>query len=81
MRSAFHPRLRRHALVGLLAVDLLGLIALVVDQVFSTNPTYPWIIAMALVLAALPLLAQAADYVLAPSLGTAIVPNAGEKIP
>lgn len=81
MRSAFHPRLRRHALVGLLAIDLLGLIALVLDQAFSTNPTYPWIIAMALVVAALPLLAQAADYVLSTPSGRVIVPNAGEKIP
>ena len=81
MRSAFLPRLRRHALVGLLAIDLLGQIALVLDQAFSTNPTYPWIIAMALVLAALPLLAQAADYVLSTPSGRVIVPNAGEKIP
>ena len=81
MRSAFLPRQRRHALVGLLAIDLLGLVALVMDQVFSADPTYPWIIAMALVIAALPLLAQAADYVLSAPAGTAIIPNAGEKIP
>ena len=51
------------------------------DQVFSADPTYPWIIAMALVIAALPLLAQAADYVLSAPAGTAFIPNAGEKIP
>ncbi|GHC04175.1 hypothetical protein [Thermomonas carbonis] len=81
MRSTFSSRLRRHALLGFLAIDMLGLVALVVDQVFSTDPVYPWIIAMGLVIAALPLLAQAVDYVLSTPADAAIVPDTGEKIP
>ena len=81
MRSTAPSRLRRHALLGFLAIDMLGLVALVVDQVFSADPVYPWIIAMGLVIAALPLLAQAVDYVLSPPSDAAIVPDTGEKIP
>ena len=81
MRSTSASRLRRHALLGFLAVDMLGLAALLLDQVFSTDPVYPWIIAMGLVIAALPLLAQAFDYVLSTPVEAAIVPDAVEKIP
>ena len=81
MRPTSAPRLRRHALLGFLAIDMLGLVALVVDQVFSADPVYPWIIAMGLVIAALPLLAQAVDYVLSTPDAAAIVPDTGEKIP
>lgn len=81
MGSTSAPRLRRHALLGFLAVDMLGLVALLVDQVFSADPVYPWIIAMGLVIAALPLLAQAVDYVLSTPAEAAIVPDTGEKIP
>ncbi|RZA15762.1 MAG: hypothetical protein EOP93_16405 [Lysobacteraceae bacterium] len=81
MRSNSSSRLRRNALVGFLALDLLGLLALLADQLFSANPAYPWLIALGLVMAALPMLVQAADYVLTPPQGGGIVPNAGEKIP
>lgn len=81
MRSTSASRLRRHALLGFLAVDMLGLAALLLDQVFSADPVYPWIIAMGLVIAALPLLAQAVDYVLSTPSDAAIVPDTGEKIP
>jgi hypothetical protein len=81
MRTTSPSRLHRHALLGFLAIDMLGLVALVVDQVFSADPVYPWIIAMGLVIAALPLLAQAVDYVLSPLPDAAIVPDTGEKIP
>lgn len=81
MRSHPPSRWLRPALVGFLAVDLIGLISLVINQFVSENPVYPWLLGMGLVLIALPLLAQAADYLLEAPAHPAIVPNAGEKIP
>ena len=81
MRSPSTTRPYRLALVGFLALDLVGLVALLFDQLLSDHPVYPWVIALGMVLIALPLLGQAVDYVLAPPSEAAIVPDTGEKIP
>ena len=81
MRPSTPSRWLRWALVGFLAVDLVGLLSLIINQFVSDNPVYPWMLGMGLALIALPLLAQAADYVLKPPAHAPIVPNAGEKIP
>jgi hypothetical protein len=81
MPSPTRSRWRRRALVGYLALDLLALIALLVNQAVSENPLYPWLIALGLVLIALPTLGRAADYLLMPPPQAAIVPDTGEKIP
>ncbi len=81
MRPSHRSQLRRTALIAFLALDLLGLVALVYDQLFSVETPYLWVVSAVLVLAALPLLARLADYVLAPPDDSDIVPTAGGKIP
>ena len=81
MRPSPRPRLHRIALIAFLALDLLGLVALVYDQLFSVEAPYLWVVSAVLVLAALPLLVRLADYVLAPPEDGDIVPTAGGKIP
>lgn len=81
MRSSAPSRWWRPALVVFMGVDLVGLIALLVNQFVSDDPVYPWLLGMGLVMIALPLLVQGADYLLSSPLRAAVVPNAGEKIP
>lgn len=81
MPTSSRFRLRRIALIAFLALDLLGLVALLYDQLFSVDGPYLWVLSTVLVLAALPLLARAADYVLTPPEDSDIIPTAGGKIP
>ena len=81
MRPSHHPRLRRSALIAFLALDLLGLVALLYDQLLSVESPYLWVVSAVLVLAAFPLLGRLADYLLAPPEDGDIVPTAGGKIP
>ncbi len=74
-------QLRRVALIAFLALDLLGLVALVYDQLFSVESPYLWVVSAVLVLASLPLLVRLADYVLAPPDDSDIIPTTGGKIP
>jgi len=71
----------RGALVAFLAADLLGLAALLYDQLFSVEAPYIWVLSAVPVVAALPLLVRLADYVMLLARDDAMVRFPGEKIP
>lgn len=81
MRPSHRSQLRRSALIAFLALDLLGLVALLYDQLFRVETPYLWVVSAVLVLAALPLLVRLADYLLTPPEDSDIIPTAGGKIP
>lgn len=81
MRPVLRQHLLRWALIAFLALDLLGGVALLYDQLFNVETPYLWVLSAVLVLAAMPLLARLADYLLAPPSDITIVPFSGGKIP
>jgi hypothetical protein len=81
MRSSLRYHLLRGALVAFLALDLLGLVALLYDQLFSVETPYLWVMSGVMVLAALPMLTKLADYLLAPPGEGGIGTFSGGKIP
>lgn len=79
-----HPTRRnliRAALVAFLALDLLGLVALLYDQLFSVQAPFLWVVSATLVVIAMPLLVRLADAVIEMATDQATIPNPGEKIP
>jgi hypothetical protein len=81
MSSRIHSPLIRAALFAFLALDLLGAVAFLYDQLFSVEAPYLWVLSTVLVLVASPLLLRATDVVLGWAEEEAGVPNAEEKIP
>lgn len=81
MSLPIRHHLIRGALVAFLAVDLLGLAALLYDQLFSVESPYLWVLSAVPVVAALPLLVRLADYVMLLAREDPTVSFPGEKIP
>jgi len=80
-----HAAPRRHlsyaSLVMLLAVDLLALASLLVDQWFAIGRGWSWVLGAALTLALLPGLLWLADRVFAAARSTRNIPIAGGTFP
>lgn len=81
MSLPIRHHLIRGALVAFLAADLLGLAALLYDQLFSVESPYLWVLAAVPVVAAMPLLMRLADYVMLLAREDSTVSFPGEKIP
>ena len=79
------PSPRRHlshaSLVTLLAVDLLALSSLVVDQWLALGPGWSWLLGGALTLALLPALLRLASWVFAAAGRERNIPFAGGTFP
>lgn len=65
MRPVLRHRLFRHGFVTLTALDLLGVAALVFNQLLGVASPQVWVLAAVLMLSALPLLYRLADVVIA----------------
>jgi ABC-type nitrate/sulfonate/bicarbonate transport system permease component len=81
MSLPIRHHLIRGALVAFLAADLLGLAALLYDQLFSVEAPYIWVLSAVPVVAALPLLVRLADHVMLLAKDDPMVRFPGEKIP
>ena len=81
MRPPIRPFIARASLTAFLAIDLLGLTALLYDQLFAVESPYLWIMSAVLVAAAMPWLVRASDYLATPPERKPLVRSMGEKIP
>lgn len=81
MSRATHRSLLRNALSALVALDLLGLAALVSNQWFAITPAQVWGVAAMLALPVFMLVRPLSDAVLAMADRFGGIPDPGEKIP
>jgi len=81
MRPAPRRHLSHASLLMLLAVDLLALSSLVIDQWFAIGRGWSWVLGAALTLALLPVLLQLVDRVFAAARSARNIPIAGGTFP
>jgi hypothetical protein len=81
MQSPNRQDLLRYGLMLLVLVDLLGLGALLYNQVFGVGIPQAWLLSGVLTLAATPIMAYLVDLLLAAAAASRTVPSVGEKIP
>ena len=81
MRPAPRRHLSHASLVMLLAVDLLALSSLVIDQWFAIGPGWSWVLGAALTLGQLPGLVWLVDRVFAAARSVRNIPIAGGTFP
>ena len=81
MRAAPRRHLSHASLVMLLAVDLLALSSLVIDQWFALGRGWSWVLGAALTLALLPVLLHLVDRVFAAARSVRNIPVAGGTFP
>ncbi len=81
MRASPRRHLSHASLVTLLAVDLLALSALLIDQWFGIDPGWSWLLGGALTLALLPALLRLASWVFAAARRERNIPFAGGTFP
>lgn len=81
MRAAPRRHLSHASLVALLAVDLLALTSLVIDQWFDLGRGWSWLLGAALTLALLPALLRLAGWVFSAARQQRNIPVAGGTFP
>lgn len=81
MRSPTSHFIARTALAGILALDLLGLLSLLMDQLFALDPQQLWTLSGVLTVAAVPWLHRLSNDLAGTGQQASLVRSAGEKIP
>ncbi|TWG90540.1 MULTISPECIES: hypothetical protein [Luteimonas] len=81
MPAVPHRQLSRASLAMLLAVDLLALSALLIDQWFAVGAGWSWLLGAALTLALLPGVLWLVDRVFAAACRVEDIPLTGETFP